>query len=220
MGLVWKALMSLTTLLLVRHAATDANLCKPYLLQGRRLDNALAEIGCRQAEAVGETLAGWPIKHVYSSPLGRALATAAAIARWHHLKIEPSESLIEVAMGPWEGLTWDQIGRDWPTEYQRFQEDPATTGYLGGESFFDVRERAVAGLEVLVGRHSGETIVAVSHNVVNRVVLAHWMAIPLRYARQIPQNNGGYSIVEFTAEKTRVRTINVTGHLPEALRNE
>ena len=41
-----------TILYLVRHGATDANLRRPYVLQGRGMDLPLNETGRRQAQCV------------------------------------------------------------------------------------------------------------------------------------------------------------------------
>ena len=65
-----------THLYLVRHGATDANLQRPHVLQGRGINLSLNELGQRQAAAVGRFLAGLPIQHVYASPMLRAMQTA------------------------------------------------------------------------------------------------------------------------------------------------
>jgi broad specificity phosphatase PhoE len=50
----------------------------------------------------------------------------------------------------------------------------------------------------------------VGHGIVNRVLLAHWLGLPLRYARALPQDNGAYTILEFNDDKPKVRAMNVT----------
>src|SRR5690349_8268948 len=61
-----------TTLYLLRHAATAANLAHPAILQGCRLDPPLAPLGVRQAMATRDFLAVRPVDACYTSPLIRA----------------------------------------------------------------------------------------------------------------------------------------------------
>ncbi|MFO0928142.1 MAG: histidine phosphatase family protein [Gemmataceae bacterium] len=68
----------------------------------------------------------------------------------------------------------------------------------------------------LVGRHADTTIAVVSHGVVNRVLLATWLDIPLRFARRLPQDNAAYNVVEFRAGKAKVRTVNRAAYLERA----
>ncbi len=203
----------MTTLILVRHGATAANLAKPYALQGARPDSELAAAGVGQAHAAAAALAALPVSAVYSSPLRRAGATAEAIAHRLGLPVEVESGLIEADTGVWSGLTWEEVERRWPAEHRAFQDDAERHGYLGGENLAEVRDRVLPAVEALAARHGGETVVLVSHGVVNRVLLAHWLGLPLRLARRLPQDNAGFSVVEFSADAAKVRTLNAAAHL-------
>src|SRR5437868_6012181 len=84
-----------TTLYLLRHAATEANLANPPRLQGRRHNPPLARLGVRQAEATRDFLAVRPIDVCYCSPLRRAVQTAAIVAVPHGLAPSPLDALTE-----------------------------------------------------------------------------------------------------------------------------
>jgi broad specificity phosphatase PhoE len=202
-----------TRLILVRHGATAANVSRPYTLQGSRPDAEFNYIGMRQAEAAGRALAAFRVAKVYSSPLKRALATAELIAAPLAAPVEVVGGLIEADVGAWAGLTWEEIARRWPAEHATFHADPERHGYLGGENLAQVRDRVLPVIAKLVAGHPDETIVLVAHGVVNRVLLAHWQEMPLRDSRRIPQDNGGYSIVEVSDGKARIVTLNATAHL-------
>src|SRR6516162_11281845 len=133
-----KGLLMTTTLYLLRHGATEANLANPARLQGRRLDPPLAKLGVRQAEATRDFLAIRPIDHCYSSPMRRAMQTAAIVAAPHALAPEPVDALVECDVGRWEGLDWQTIRQNDPDAYERYMSDPGRYGYPGGESFADV----------------------------------------------------------------------------------
>lgn len=202
-----------TRLLLIRHGATEANLRRPYTLQGLRPDPDLAEVGVMQARAVAVSLRGVPISVVYSSPMRRAWQTAQAIAGEVHVPLRVEPVLVEVDTGEWTGRTWAEIEREWPKEAQAFHEDAERFGYLGGENLGQVRDRVLPRVEGMLERHEEETIAVVSHGVVNRVLLANWLGIPLRFARRLSQDNTGVSVVEVSGGKVQVRTVNGTGHL-------
>lgn len=202
-----------TTLLLARHGATPSNLRRPYILQGQGVDHSLDPLGEQQAEALARSLADEKLAAVYASPLKRAVETATRAGRPHGLEPTVVEGITEADVGQWEGKSWDEIGTGWPKERDLHDEDPAAHGYPGGESFLDVRDRVVPVLESLAQRHPGEVILVVGHNVVNRAALAHWIGLPIRYARRLPQNNAAYNVLSFEQDRPKVRTINVAHHL-------
>jgi broad specificity phosphatase PhoE len=206
-----------TTLLLVRHAATAANLRRPYTLQGLRPDSELAPEGVAQARACAAALRAFPIATIYASPLRRAWRTALAIAAEAGAPLVAEARLVEIDTGDWTGLTWEEVGRRWPAEARAFEEDAQRHGYLGGEDLGQLRDRVVPAVEQLAARHRGETVVVVSHGVVNRVLLAHWLGLPLRFARRLPQDNAAFNVVALGEHGAKVRTVNQAGHLAEPL---
>lgn len=202
-----------TILYLLRHGATEANLAGPAILQGRRLNPPLAKLGVRQAEATRDFLAIRPIDHCYSSPLLRAMQTAAIVAGPHGLKPQSLEALAECDVGQWEGLDWQTIRRRDPEAYKRYMSDPGQFGYPGGESFADVYERVSDALEDLLAIHGGQTILVVAHHVVNRTYLAGLLGLKMENARQVTLDNCGISVVVCDGDETTVGTLNAAFHL-------
>jgi broad specificity phosphatase PhoE len=202
-----------TVLYLIRHGATEANLARPYRLQGRRSDPPLARLGVRQAEAARDLLAVRPIDHCYTSPLRRAAQTAAVLAAPHGLDPTPLEALTECDVGLWEGLDWPTVRRTDPDRFRRFHADPAEFGYPGGESFLTVHRRAAPALEGLLLQHRGGSVLAVAHHVVIRTYLAGLLGLPLRQARQVTLDNCGVSVVVRVGDSTTVATLNAAFHL-------
>jgi broad specificity phosphatase PhoE len=203
----------MTTLYLLRHAATEANLARPYRLQGRRLDMPLADLGIRQAELTRDYLALHPLDRVVSSPLQRARQTAEIIAAPHGLSVELEDPLVECDVGVWEGLSWDTIRQQDPLAWQRFEEDPASYPYPGGESFSQVWHRISQFLDHLMERRQGETILVVSHHIVCRVYLAGLLGMPLAKAKLVKLDNCGLSVVRRHPGGTAVATLNSAFHL-------
>jgi broad specificity phosphatase PhoE len=204
-----------STLYLVRHGATDANLRQPYILQGRGVDLPLNATGARQAERVAGLLANHPLTVVYSSPMRRALETARAIAGRCGVDVVVREELIECNVGRWEGLSWDGIRERYPAEYENFQRDPSRFPYLEGETYADVARRVVPVLEELLERHRGQQIAVAAHNIVNRCAVATFLGFDLARAKEIHQTNGGVNVVRRQNGRTELITVNSTFHLED-----
>jgi broad specificity phosphatase PhoE len=202
-----------TTLYLIRHGATEANLKEPATLLGRKLNPSLAPLGVRQAEATRDLLAIRPLDCCYTSPMIRAIETATIISAPHGIAPVPLEGITECDLGDWEGLDWPAIRRQHPEEYRRFMANPAAFGYPGGENFAEVFGRAQSALETVLAEHEGEHILVVGHHVVNRTFLAGLLGLPPGQARQVSLDNCGISVVIREAGNTAITTLNAAFHL-------
>ena len=150
------------TLYILRHGQTEFNL--QHRVQGQ-CDSPLTELGVAQAHAAGKWLAsqGVRFERIFSSPLGRALATAEvareelAAAGWEDVPpVEPVDGLIERSYGPFE----EGPAADVPSELW----DPGETLVpYGGEGSAALRERVVATMTELMMTSGAETVLAVSH---------------------------------------------------------
>ncbi len=204
-----------TWLYLVRHGATEANERVPYILQGNAIDLPLSRDGERQAVAVASFLGRFPIRHVFSSVMLRARQTAEAIARELAVTATTAADLQECDVGVWEGLDWQTIRERHPDEHRRFDDNPAETPYLGGESYTDVLQRAKPVIERILDAHVGQSLAIVAHNVVNRAFLASLAGIDLRLAPKIAQANGCVNLIRRRAGQTELVTLNALFHLDE-----
>lgn len=106
-------------------------------------DIPLSDEGIAQAEAVGRRLAGEPVCRMYSSDLARATMTASIIARHHNIEVKTDRRLREMYFGEWEGLTFDEIGKKWPSLRDRWLKDPVNLRPPGGESASDLIARVL-----------------------------------------------------------------------------
>lgn len=198
---------------LVRHGATAHNLLNPPRMQGRHIDEPLAVLGRRQAEAAAHALAGEPLAAVYTSPLQRAAQTAEAIAASHGLKPQAVEDLAEADVGRWEDRSWDEIEANDTAAYRAFREDPVAHGYPEGENLAEVTSRVAQAIDKIADQHRGQRIAVVAHSVVNRLYLGELLSVPTALRRRLPQDNCGISQVVYYDQKRRPITINAIGHL-------
>lgn len=82
--------------LLIRHGENDY--VKKGKLAGHLPGVHLNEKGRQQALALAERLKEAPIKAIYSSPLERAVETAAPLAQMLNLEVQIRERLMEVSV--------------------------------------------------------------------------------------------------------------------------
>ncbi len=194
-----------TRLLLVRHAETDT------AMRGRcygRLDVGLSPEGRRQARELGAALHAVPLAAVYSSPLVRALDTAAAIAAPHGLEPVAENGLREIDFGELEGLPYEEIEAERPGLFRRWMETPESVQFPGGEALADLRARVRPTVTEIRGRHQGEIVVLVAHGGVIRIVLADALGLADTALFRLGQAVGGLSVVDWVDGTPIVEVVN------------
>src|SRR4051812_49745726 len=116
---------------LVRHARTVSN--RERRVMGWLGEGIEAGWG-RAAAAVAEVLAGEPVDRLVSSPLARAVQTAAPLAALVGRPLVRDERFGELRVGPWEGCTEDEIAGRWPRQWQRWRSEPEALEVEGRET--------------------------------------------------------------------------------------
>ena len=157
-----------TRVLLLRHAETAA----PDRFHGAESDVDLGERGRMQAEAAAPGIAGARPDAVYCSGMARARQTAAPIARACGLTPVVVPELHERVMGPLSGMTLAEGWDDYTRAMERWKAGDLDAAHAGGESFAQIRDRALPAFLALAEAHPGGTIVVVAHGVVIRVLLS------------------------------------------------
>jgi alpha-ribazole phosphatase len=192
-------------ILLVRHAepTTDA--------RGRcygTLDIGLSARGRAQAQLLARTLEQVPLAALYTSPSRRAVDSAAPAAHAHALTPIIDERLRELDFGDFEGRTYDEIERSHPELYRQWMDTPTLVQFPGGESYTQLRARALAALDAIRARHLGETAALFSHGGVLRTILADCLSMPPDAIFRLDQRHAGISIVDWIDAAPLVRLVN------------
>jgi probable phosphoglycerate mutase len=179
-------------LLLIRHGENDYS--KKGKFAGRLPGVDLNERGLQQAEELGKNLAEVPLKALYSSPLERAMETAAPIARLRNLQVIEEPGLLEADIGKWQGLS---IRRVAVTKYWRVvQNAPSRAGHPGGETFQQVQTRIVTTLDAILARHKPNDVVAcVFHSDPIKLAVAHYIGLPLDHFQRLGCDTGSISML-------------------------
>jgi probable phosphoglycerate mutase len=200
-----------TRLFLARHGATDAT------EEGRFSGSTSAQLsdqGRWQAARLAERLAHENISAVHASPLSRARDTAQAIAQHCRLDVTTHDGLREISHGHWEGLTREEVERQFADEYAAWESDPFTFAPVGGESGVAVLARALPVLRDLVTAHPGERVVVVSHKATLRLLLSSLLGFDARgYRDRLDQSPACLNVVDFKDPvHARLMLFNDTSH--------
>jgi probable phosphoglycerate mutase len=187
-------------IVLIRHGETE------WSRDGRhtgRTDIPLTDTGRREAELVGEWLAGRTFARVLTSPLGRALETCRLAGLGD--RAEPREELLEWDYGEYEGMTTPQIRERRPDWY--LWRD----GCPGGESAADVGRR-VDGLVAELREADGDAAVF-AHGHVLRVLTARWLGLDPEKGALFALATATLSALGWERETAVIRVWNARGPL-------
>lgn len=169
----------------MRHGALPDNPQRRFIGQQ---DVMLSERGRAQARAWHERLRHAPLARIVCSDLARCVETANIVRGGRRIPLATEPGLREICLGAWEGLTPAEVEERHPGAYAARGRDMARFQPEGGESFARLAERALPvfarWLNVALG---GEPVLVVAHAGVNRVILAHILAMPLQDLMRIPQ---------------------------------
>lgn len=175
-----------TSIYLIRHGLTAAN--KNDVFAGRTQEPLHPE-GVAQLEEVGRMLAGLGISRIFCGPLTRTSQSAGIVGELLGVQVEADEALNEISIPHWDGLTKAAIRARFGAEYPTWLADPAGFRVAGCETIAEVQERAVACVESLFGKYPGQNILVISHLIVVRALLLHYLARPIGDFRAIKVGN-------------------------------
>ncbi len=177
-------------LILARHGQTDGS--DRYF---GRTDNELNAVGREQAAALGKRLADEKIDAIYTSTLKRTIATAEAIAAGHDLEINRCPELDEVDFGKLEGMTYEEICRQYPTVAATWTDWSAQLEFPGGESASLFAQRVARFLERLKSHNDDETILVVGHGGPFRLLLCHLLGLGIKHCNQFTFGLASISVI-------------------------
>lgn len=195
---------------LVRHCSTSNDECNYPKLLGRGMIVGLSQRGQEQAAQLAEYFATLEIAAIYASPLARAVQTARRIKAGLDVPMTFCTSLTEADVGEWQGQSWDELLHDDAERYDAFMHDPGAYGFPGGETINDVCRRAVNFIEKLAEQHPTDRIVLVSHEYLNRAVLAHYCGVPFNRMREIDQDPGCVNLLRTFRGVVSLHAVNQT----------
>ena len=151
-------------------------------------------------------------QHLYTSDLGRAQETAGIISEY--LKIEPvvDPRIKETSFGYVEGSTWQRVEEQEPSLSKEWYHHHADVKFPGGESREDVVDRTMSFAHEALKRHSGGTIVAVTHGGLLAALFSHVLKIPKGQRPLCSIPNTSINIVSYSSDEWKIEAWGNVSH--------
>lgn len=201
------------TLYLVRHGETEWN--REDRIQGR-MNSSLTEKGRKSARLLGERLKEIEFAGVITSPSERTLETTELILEGRDLLYQRDERVMEMDMGPWQGLTKTEIREKFPEAYDCFMTRPDLYQNGEGETFIDMYKRAEGFLTGLKNSDVEGNLLVVSHGLFIKSLFLVIKGIPIKDFWTEPTVDGtSLSIVKVESGKMEFVLEGDMGHLSE-----
>jgi broad specificity phosphatase PhoE len=183
-------------LYIVRHGRTALNAAGR--LRGHR-NVPLDDVGRAEAAALSRLFATVPLSGIYSSPLSRAVDTANAISATTRARVAIDDRLVDRDYADWAGASRTEIE-------QRFGSLDDAPGVERSDA---VVARVLSLVADIRAGHSGQRVLIVAHDIVNRFLLG--ALCNLGSGAQLAQPTGCWSLV---TERDGRWTMTAVGALP------
>lgn len=196
---------------LVRHGLTAWNREHRSMGWG---DQGIEPAWVAAAEAVADALAAEPVDRLLTSPLARAVQTAAPLAARLGVEAVADERFGELRIGAWEGFTEEEIATRWPDHWRRWRTEPHALEIEGRESLAVLGARVAAALdELVVGSVEGRAAVVVTHDAVVRAAVAWTIGAGPEIYRHVEVANCSITTLAVVDGVRRLVRSNATAHL-------
>lgn len=167
---------------LMRHGLIQSNRNKIYAGWS---DEELCQEGLADIIEVSKKLKKLNIEKIYTSPIRRAVQTAKVVADFLNKEIVIEENLQEMMLGPWEGLSEDEVARKFPREYALWNAKPSKLSIQGRETLNEVQERALGAINNIIENSNSSAILAVTHVALIRILIIYYNNLLMDTYRKI-----------------------------------
>jgi broad specificity phosphatase PhoE/ribonuclease HI len=199
-----------TTTLLLRHGQTVLSVEKRFSGSG---DQPLTEVGRAQAAAAAVRLASSGAVAVVSSPLRRALETAALVGEALGVELSYDDGFRETDFGDWEGYTFAEVREKWPREMEAWLASTRVAPPFG-ESFDATTTRVRQARDRVLAAYGGKTVVVVSHVTPIKTLIRMALDAPPAALYRMHLDLACLCEVQWSSDGGAVvRSLNDTGHL-------
>lgn len=196
-----------TRLVLIRHGEVEARYQRIF---GGRIDMELSPRGQEQARQLADHLRPTHFAAAYVSPLRRAQQTMAALVATNGDQPVVLEDLREVDFGAWTGLNWEEVGARFGCSPFEWLEQLSQDAIPAAEPVAAFRARAARALEHITAAHPNQTVAAVCHGGVIRMLLAELLRLPFPSMAHFEVDYASISMVEFRPPRAELVLLNHT----------
>ena len=172
---------------LIRHGQTESNRRSIY---SGRSDEELTPEGIEKVKRTSPAIEELGIERIFTSPVKRAVQTAEIMNRRLCIPMELRDEFMEIKMGPWKGLSEEEVSRSYPRDWRIWNTTPFRLNVRGRETLEQVQTRSLKGIEAIRGMPDIHTSLIVTHVSVIRLLYMFYNAIGRNKYRSIDVSNG------------------------------
>ena len=194
-------------IIFLRHGQAENNTKK--ILAGRSPGVNLTATGVQQAEEAGKMLESLNISKIYSSPIDRALQTAEIVGKHCDLDITSDQRLIELDMGKFTKMPYDEIFAKHGNVFLKFYEGSDEVSENGVETFAAVQKRIFDMVDFVVNNHKNENVVLVTHMDPIKAMIGNVLSLKPEILFELIIANASLNIFKNHDQKFYVAGINV-----------
>jgi len=194
-------------IIFLRHGQAENNTKK--ILAGRSPGVNLTETGIQQAEETGKILESLNVSKIYSSPIDRALQTAEIVGKHCDLDITSDQRLIELDMGKFTKMPYDEIFAKHGNVFLKFYEGSDEVSENGVETFASVQKRVFHMVDFVVNNHKNENVVLVTHMDPIKAMIGNVLSLKPEILFELIIANASLNIFKNHDQKFYVAGINV-----------
>lgn len=194
------------SIIFLRHGQAQNNIKR--VLAGRTPGVPLTGDGIKQAKTIAKFLKPMKISTIYSSPVERALKTAEIVAKHNSVDYRIDERLIELDMGKFTGMPYDEIFKTHGNVFLKFYEGEVEIAHNGVETFSEVKKRVLSIVDHVLNEHKNENVVLVTHMDPIKAMLSTVMDLKPQSLFELIIANASLTVFREEGGKLSVKAIN------------
>jgi len=198
---------ALRYIIFLRHGQAENNTNR--VLAGRRPGVPLTLTGLEQSEKIAKFLKPFNISTIYSSPIERAKKTAEIVSEHNSLEIKTDERLIELDMGKFTGMPYDEIFEKHGNVFLKFYESDLEIAHNGVETFVELKKRILDMVDFVIREHSDENVLLVTHMDPIKALISAIMGLEANSLFELIIENASLTIFKEEQGKLTISAINV-----------
>ncbi|HET6517602.1 MAG TPA: histidine phosphatase family protein [Nitrosopumilaceae archaeon] len=194
------------SIIFLRHGQAQNNVKR--VLAGRTPGVSLTKDGINQAKKIAKFLKPMNISTIYSSPIERAQKTAEIVAKHNTVDYRIDERLIELDMGKFTGMAYDEIFKTHGNVFMKFYQGELEIAHNGVETFPQVKKRVLSIVDHVLNEHKGENVVLVTHMDPIKAMLSTVMDLKPESLFELIIANASLTVFREEGGKLSVKAIN------------
>jgi|WetSurMetagenome_2_1015567.scaffolds.fasta_scaffold135692_2 broad specificity phosphatase PhoE len=170
------------TIDLMRHGKSKHNILNKY---SNSLYDELDYTAYQDIERLKETISANNYTRAISSPYKRCIETAKGMIKDCPVEIEIENTIKEMSLGVWDGMTPYEIEKEYNKEWKIWNNQPEKLKMKDREDLQQLRKRVIPWFENIIHENEDGHYLIVTHVAIIRTILVYYLNIPLSNFRSI-----------------------------------